>query len=198
MTTSRGAAFCTGCKASWQSVASSMCCARASATNPMRSNSFTARRRRAIRRRQRASSKTSSASRASCATAGRSRTPAGARPVHLFINGLPVATFELKNSLTKQTATATPIEQYKRDRDPRRRLLCSAFGRCARPLSPIDDHDRCGCARTCRARTAWRRTRGSCPSTKGFNDGAGNPPNALRAWHDRLPLAKRVLAARAA
>ena len=36
----------------------------------------------------------------------------------LFINGLPIATFELKNSLTKQTA-ADAVEQYIRDRDPR-------------------------------------------------------------------------------
>jgi len=35
----------------------------------------------------------------------------------LFINGLPVATFELKNSLTKQTV-ADAVEQYLRDRDP--------------------------------------------------------------------------------
>ncbi len=33
----------------------------------------------------------------------------------LFINGLPVATFELKNSLTKQTVEDA-VEQYKRDR----------------------------------------------------------------------------------
>ena len=33
----------------------------------------------------------------------------------LFINGLPVATFELKNSLTKQTVDDA-VEQYKRDR----------------------------------------------------------------------------------
>jgi len=35
----------------------------------------------------------------------------------LFINGLPMATFELKNSLTKQTV-ADAVEQYKRDRNP--------------------------------------------------------------------------------
>ncbi|WDT81354.1 MAG: type I restriction endonuclease [Candidatus Manganitrophus sp.] len=45
----------------------------------------------------------------------------------LFINGLPVATFELKNSLTKQTV-ADAVEQYQRDRDPRERLF--EFGRC--------------------------------------------------------------------
>ncbi|MGV2336995.1 MAG UNVERIFIED_CONTAM: hypothetical protein LVR18_23860 [Planctomycetaceae bacterium] len=46
----------------------------------------------------------------------------------LFINGLPVATFELKNSLTKQTV-ADAVEQYRRDRDPREKLF--EFGRCA-------------------------------------------------------------------
>jgi type I restriction enzyme, R subunit len=40
----------------------------------------------------------------------------------LFINGLPVATFELKNSLTKQTVEDA-VEQYKRDRDPRELLF---------------------------------------------------------------------------
>ena len=45
----------------------------------------------------------------------------------LFINGLPVATFELKNSLTKQTVEDA-VEQYKRDRDPREMLF--EFGRC--------------------------------------------------------------------
>ena len=44
------------------------------------------------------------------------RDPARPRP-GLFINGLPVATFELKNSITKQTAEDA-VEQYKRDRDP--------------------------------------------------------------------------------
>jgi len=45
----------------------------------------------------------------------------------LFINGLPIATFELKNSLTKQTVEDV-IAQYKRDRDPRETLF--QFGRC--------------------------------------------------------------------
>ena len=45
----------------------------------------------------------------------------------LFINGLPVITFELKNSLTKQTVSDA-IHQYRRDRDPREKLFAS--GRC--------------------------------------------------------------------
>src|SRR5207249_30483 len=45
----------------------------------------------------------------------------------LFINGLSFSTFELKNSLTKQTVEDA-IEQYRRDRDPREKLF--EFGRC--------------------------------------------------------------------
>jgi hypothetical protein len=38
------------------------------------------------------------------------------------VESIPIATFELKNSLTKQTV-ADAEEQYKRDRDPRERLF---------------------------------------------------------------------------
>ena len=55
----------------------------------------------------------------------------------LFINGLPIATFELKNSLTRQTA-ADAEAQYQRDRDPRERLF--KFGRCVVHFA-VDDHE---------------------------------------------------------
>ena len=55
----------------------------------------------------------------------------------LFINGLPIATFELKNSLTKQTVEDA-VEQYKRDRDPREKLF--EFGRCVVHFA-VDDHE---------------------------------------------------------
>ena len=55
----------------------------------------------------------------------------------LFINGLPIATFELKNSLTKQTVEDA-VEQYKRDRDPRERLF--EFGRCVVHFA-VDDSE---------------------------------------------------------
>ncbi len=45
----------------------------------------------------------------------------------LFVNGLPVATFELKNNLTCQSFRHA-IAQYKADRDPRESLF--AFARC--------------------------------------------------------------------
>ena len=45
----------------------------------------------------------------------------------LFINGLPIATFELKNSLTCQNVDDA-VWQYKKDRDRREKLF--EFGRC--------------------------------------------------------------------
>ena len=36
----------------------------------------------------------------------------------VFINGLPLATFELKNMLTRQTVLDA-VQQYRRDRDPK-------------------------------------------------------------------------------
>jgi len=85
----------------------------------------------------------------------------------LFINGLPVATFELKNSLTKQTV-ADAVEQYKRDRDPRERLF--EFGRCVVHFA-VDDSEVRFCTQL-KGKASW-----FLPFNKGFNDGAGNPPN---------------------
>ena len=45
----------------------------------------------------------------------------------VFINGLPVITFELKNQLTKQNVDDA-VQQYKDDRDPHEQLF--AFKRC--------------------------------------------------------------------
>jgi type I restriction enzyme, R subunit len=85
----------------------------------------------------------------------------------LFINGLPLATFELKNSLTKQTV-ADAIEQYRRDRDPRERLF--EFGRCAVHFA-VDDAEVRMCTEL-RGKGSW-----FLPFNQGWNDGAGNPPN---------------------
>ena len=85
----------------------------------------------------------------------------------LFVNGLPIATFELKNSLTKQTVDDA-IEQYKRDRDPRERLF--EFGRCIAHFA-VDDSEVRFCTRL-QGKASW-----FLPFNKGWNDGAGNPPN---------------------
>ncbi len=94
----------------------------------------------------------------------------------LFINGLPVATFELKNSLTKQTVQDA-VEQYKRDRDPRERLF--EFGRCVVHFA-VDDSAVQMCTRLA-GKGSW-----FLPFDKGHNDGAGNPPNALGLKTDYL------------
>jgi type I restriction enzyme R subunit len=86
----------------------------------------------------------------------------------LFINGLPIATFELKNSLTKQTV-ADAVEQYRRDRDPRERLF--EFGRCVVHFA-VDDNEVQMCTEL-RGKGSW-----FLPFNRGYNDGAGNPPNA--------------------
>jgi len=49
----------------------------------------------------------------------------------IFINGLPVATFELKNSLTKQTVDDA-VRQYKRGTAVNRRRDLSTTGPCKR------------------------------------------------------------------
>lgn len=85
----------------------------------------------------------------------------------LFINGLPLATFELKNSLTKQTVDDA-VEQYKRDRNPREKLF--EFGRCAVHFA-VDEHEVRFCTHL-RGKSSW-----FLPFNKGWNDGAGNPPN---------------------
>lgn len=85
----------------------------------------------------------------------------------LFINGLPVATFELKNSLTKQTV-ADAVEQYKRDRDPREPLF--AFGRCVVHFA-VDDSEVRMCTQL-KGKGSW-----FLPFNQGHHDGAGNPPN---------------------
>jgi type I restriction enzyme R subunit len=85
----------------------------------------------------------------------------------LFINGLPVATFELKNSLTRQTV-ADAIEQYRRDRDHREPLF--AFGRCVVHFA-VDDSEVQMCTEL-KGEGSW-----FLPFNQGCNDGAGNPPN---------------------
>jgi len=85
----------------------------------------------------------------------------------LFINGLPIITFELKNKLTKQTVDDA-IRQYKRDRDPKE--LIFQFGRCMVHFA-VDDHQVVMCTHL-KGEESW-----FLPFNIGFNDGTGNPPN---------------------
>lgn len=85
----------------------------------------------------------------------------------LFINGLPVITFELKNQLTKQDVDDA-VEQYKTDRDPRELLF--QFKRCMVHFA-VDDARIKFCTKL-DGKSSW-----FLPFDKGYNDGAGNPPN---------------------
>ncbi|AFD26708.1 type I restriction endonuclease subunit R [Deinococcus gobiensis] len=87
--------------------------------------------------------------------------------VGLFVNGLPVATMELKNSLTKQTV-ADAVEQYRRDRDPRELLF--AMGRCVAHFA-VDDAEVRFCTEL-KGKASW-----FLPFDRGWQEGAGNPPN---------------------
>ncbi|WP_305044880.1 type I restriction endonuclease subunit R [Geoalkalibacter sp.] len=94
----------------------------------------------------------------------------------VFINGLPIATFELKNKLTKQTVLDA-VQQYQRDRDPKELLF--QFGRCAVHFA-VDDHEVRFCTHL-KGKGSW-----FLPFDKGYNDGAGNPPNPAGLATDYL------------
>ena len=87
--------------------------------------------------------------------------------IGLFINGLPVFTFELKNNLAKQTA-GDAEEQFKRDRNPREKLF--ELGRCVAQFA-VDESEVRFCTHL-KGKASW-----FLPFNLGWNDGAGNPPN---------------------
>jgi type I restriction enzyme R subunit len=83
----------------------------------------------------------------------------------LLVNGIPVATAELKNPLTGQ-GVEEAIGQYRRDRDPKNRALSRAVVHFAVDVQRV--------AMT--TRLAGRDTR-FLPFNRGHNGGPGNPPN---------------------
>ena len=102
--------------------------------------------------------------------------------IGLFINGLPVFTFELKNSLTKQTADDAVL-QYQQDRNPREKLF--EFGRCIAHFA-VDEREVQFCT-DLKGKASW-----FLPFNRGWNDGAGNPPNPHGLaidylWREVLP-----------
>ncbi|AYV72922.1 type I restriction endonuclease [Bacillus sp. PK3-056] len=85
----------------------------------------------------------------------------------IFINGLPIITFELKNRLTKQNVDDA-VYQYQTDRDPRELLF--KFGICMVHFA-VDDNEVKMCTKL-DGKKSW-----FLPFNKGYKDGAGNPPN---------------------
>ncbi len=84
----------------------------------------------------------------------------------IFINGLPFATFELKNNLTKQTVEDA-VKQYQ---DRNFRELLFQFGRCAVHFA-VDDQEVRMCTHLIGKRSWF------LPFNKGYKGWKGNPPN---------------------
>lgn len=85
----------------------------------------------------------------------------------LFINGLPIITFELKNKLTGQNVQHA-IKQYKEDRDPSEELF--RLGRLMVNFA-LDSEEVWMCTQLKKEKTYF------LPFNKGYDMGAGNPPN---------------------
>ena len=102
--------------------------------------------------------------------------------IGLFINGLPVFTFELKNRLTKQTVSDA-MRQYRRDRSQREPLF--RLGRCLAHFA-VDENEIHFCTHL-KGKASWFLS-----FNRGWNDGAGNPPNPHGLATDYLW--RRVLA----
>ena len=100
----------------------------------------------------------------------------------LFVNGLGVATLELKNPWTGQNVQ-NAVRQYRTDRDPKEPLF--EFGRCLVHFA-VDPDESFMCAQLAGNDSNF------LPFNKGFNYGKGNPvnPNGHKTaylWQDILP-----------
>ncbi len=99
----------------------------------------------------------------------------------LFVNGLAIATLELKNPWTGQNVH-NAIKQYRTDRDPREPLF--EFGRCLVHFA-VDPDEAYMCAQLAGNESNF------LPFNKGFNFGKGNPVNpkghkTAYLWEDIL------------
>lgn len=99
----------------------------------------------------------------------------------IFINGIPVISFELKNELTKQNVTHA-IKQYKEDRDPNEELF--RLGRLMVNLA-VDTEEVWMCTHLKGQKSYF------LPFNKGNENGAGNPnnPNGIKTdylWKEIL------------
>lgn len=85
----------------------------------------------------------------------------------VFINGIPISTFELKNELTKQNVWDA-VRQYKQDRSPREPLF--GFGRCIVHFA-VDAEMVYMTTKLAGDKTNF------LPFNKGDDHAGGNPPN---------------------
>lgn len=88
----------------------------------------------------------------------------------IYVNGLPIFTFELKNPWTGQTAKYDAIKQYREDRDPRDPMLM--FGRCLAHFA-LDKDEIYFCTRLTGKSSFFMPFNQGLPN----GQGAGNPVN---------------------
>jgi type I restriction enzyme, R subunit len=88
----------------------------------------------------------------------------------LCLNGIPVATAELKNPATGQSYDDA-IRQYKEDRDPKDKLF--SFKRGALVHFAVDPHEIYMTTKLQQGKTIF------LPFNKGKDEGKGNPPNPM-------------------
>ena len=88
--------------------------------------------------------------------------------VVLSVNGIPVATLELKNPLTGQTA-ADAIRQYRQDRDPREQIF--EFSKRSLVHFAVDTEEVHTTTRLAGSATTF------LPFNRGIDGAAGNPPD---------------------
>ena len=101
----------------------------------------------------------------------------------ISLNGLPVATFELKNQFTQQDVNNAK-RQYMQDRDPRELLF--QFKRRALVHFAVDADEVYMTTKLDGVNTKF------LPFNKGYNNGEGNPPNphgykTSYLWEEILP-----------
>ncbi len=94
----------------------------------------------------------------------------------IFLNGLPIITCELKNQLTRQDVDDA-VWQYKNNRNPRELLF--QFKRCLVHFA-VDDAQIKFCTKL-DGKNSW-----FLPFNKGYQNGAGNPPNPHGLMTDYL------------
>ncbi|WP_394796477.1 type I restriction endonuclease subunit R [Armatimonas sp.] len=111
------------------------------------------------------------------------KTPNDALDLTFFLNGLPIATAELKNHLTGQRV-ADAVAQYRKDRDPRELLF--SFKRRVLVHFAVDPDEV-----QMTTKLSGKETR-FLPFNKGDQGGAGNPVNpkghrSAYLWEEVLP-----------
>lgn len=109
---------------------------------------------------------------------------AGILDIMLSLNGIPVATIELKNPITYQTVEDA-IKQYKNDRDPRELLF--EFKKRTLVHFAVDTEQVFMTTRLAGSATYF------LPLNKGFEGGAGNPPDPKGKTYRTAYLWEEVL-----